>query len=106
MNDELITMNEVFNDGNKIYFYQDQNTGMWKTYGYSAFLLSQVASNDHIASFSEYMQMPCTCITDTTFKSIVKENMKTISLKENYYELLTELSIGTESYQKWVVSLK
>ena len=42
MNEELITMNEVLNDGSSIYFYQQESTGIWVTYGYSAYLLAHM----------------------------------------------------------------
>ena len=37
MNEELITMIEVLNDGSSTYFYQQESTGIWVTYGYSAY---------------------------------------------------------------------
>ena len=37
MNDELITLNEVFNSGQSIYFYQDEISNVWATWGYSAY---------------------------------------------------------------------
>lgn len=42
MNEELITMNEVLNDGSSIYFYQQGSTSIWATYGYSAYLLAHM----------------------------------------------------------------
>ena len=39
MNKDLITLNEVLNSGSSIDLYQEENTGLWATYGYSAYLL-------------------------------------------------------------------
>ena len=36
MNKDLITLNEVLNSGSSIDLYQEENTGLWATYGYSA----------------------------------------------------------------------
>ena len=36
MNTDLITINEVVNDGSSIFFYQEEMSGAWVTYGYSA----------------------------------------------------------------------
>ena len=38
MNKDLITLNEVLNSGSSIDLYQEENTGLWATYGYSAYL--------------------------------------------------------------------
>lgn len=106
MNTDLITLNEVLNNGESVYFYQEPMTGSWVTYGYSAFQLSQMNGISSIASFSEKMQMPCVCITEATFRGIVKENMKTIECKDGYYLLPTKAQVDDDAYQKWVTSLK
>ena len=82
MNDELITLNEVLNSGQSIYFYQDEISNVWATWGYSAYLLSRMNGVKCLTSFSDKMQMPCACITATDFKGIVKENMSTIKCKD------------------------
>ena len=106
MNDELITLNEVLNGGQSIYFYQDEISNVWATWGYSAYLLSRMKGVKCLTSFSDKMQMPCVCITATAFKGIVKENMSTIECKDGFYQLPAKEKVDTNAYQNCVASLK
>ena len=106
MNPDLITLNEVLNNGDRIYFYQEETTGTWTTYGYSAFLLSQMNGVKCLTSFSDKMQMPCACITATDFKGIVKNNMSTIECKDGFFLLPAKEKVDANAYQNWIASLK
>lgn len=106
MNDELITLNEVLNNGQCIYFYQDEISNVWATWGYSAYLLSHIDGIKCLTSFSDKMQMPCACITAVDFKGIVKDNMSTIECKDGFYLLPTKEKVDANAYQNWVASLK
>ena len=106
MNDELITLNEVLNGGQSIYFYQDEISNVWATWGYSAYLLSRMNGVKCLTSFSDKMQMPCACITAADFERIVKDNMSTIENKNGIYILLTNEKVDANAYQNWVTSLK
>lgn len=106
MNKDLITMNEVFNDGRAIFFYQHEETGIWVTYGYSAYNLAHIDNVDCISNYSDDMQMPCACITNTDFKNLVIAHMKTIEVKDGFYQLPMESKIESDSYQTWVNSIK
>ncbi len=106
MNDELITLNEVLNGGQSIYFYQDEISNVWATWGYSAYLLTRMNGVKCLTSFSDKMQMPCACITAADFKGIVKENMSTIECKDGFYHLPAKEKVDANAYQNWVASLK
>ncbi len=106
MNDELITLNEVLNGGQSIYFYQDEISNVWATWGYSAYLLTRMNGVKCLTSFSGKMQMPCACITAADFKGIIKENMSTIECWDGYYLLPTTMQVDADAYQKWCTSLK
>ena len=106
MNDELITLNEVLNSGQSIYFYQDEISNVWATWGYSAYLLSRMNGVKCLTSFSDKMQMPCACITAADFKGIVKDNMSTIECKNGLYLLSAKEKVDANAYQNWVASLK
>lgn len=106
MNTDLITLNEVLNNGDSIYFYQDEISNIWATWGYSAYLLSRMNGVKCLTSFSDKMQMPCACITATDFKGIVKENMSTIKCKDGFYHLPAKEKVDANAYQNWVASLK
>ena len=106
INDELITLNEVFNNGQSIYFYQDEISNVWATWGYSAYHLVHMEGIKCVTSFSEKMQMPCACITAADFKGIVKDNMGTIECKNGFYLLSAKEKVDANAYQNWVASLK
>lgn len=60
MNTELITANEIFNNGKFIHLYYCNTVGAWLAFGYSAYGLKN--SKGCLFSFSNEMQMPCaTC---------------------------------------------
>ena len=106
MNYELITLNEVVNSGQSIYFYRDEISNVWTTWGYSAYLLSHTDGVKCLTSFSDKMQMPCACITATDFEIIIRDNMRTIENKNGIYILLTNEKVDANAYQNWVTSLK
>lgn len=106
MNRDLITLNEVLNNGSSIFFYQEEMSGAWVTYGYSAYLLSQMEGIQYISSFHEQMQMPCVCITNTVFVGIVRENSKAIECRDGYYLLPTIATVDEMAYQQWTAHLK
>ena len=106
MNYELITLNEVVNSGQSIYFYRDEISNVWTTWGYSAYLLSHMDGVNCLTSFSDKMQMPCACITAADFERIGKDNMSTIENKNGIYILLTNEKVDANAYQNWVTSLK
>ena len=106
MNTDLITLNEVLNNGDSIYFYQDEISNVWATWGYSAYHLVHMEGIKCVTSFSEKMQMPCACITAADFKGIVKDNMSTIECKNGFYLLSAKEKVDANAYQNWVASLK
>lgn len=106
VNEDVVTMNEVLNTEQGIYFYQDKSIGGWVAYGYSAYLLSQIDGMNHLASFSERMQMPCVCIADVDFRKLVKENAKSIICKDGWYYLPMKKTVDTGDYNNWVKKVR
>lgn len=106
MNKDLVTINEVVNDGSCIFFYQEEISGVWVTYGYSAYLLSQMSGIGILSSFSEQMQMPCVCITNADFRGIVKNNMTIMECRDGYFYLPTTSKVEENLYRQWTNSLK
>lgn len=104
MNIELITLNEVLNDGSQIFFYQEETTGIWVAWGYSAFLLHRMIGKKCLTNYSELMQMPCTLISSFVFCSIVPNTLEAAANRTR--QLQTNLKVDAEEYQKWVEELK
>lgn len=105
MNDDLITLNEVLNDGSHIYLYPHE-IGAWISYGYSAFQLLRIVQPQPFVNFSNWMQMPSVAISQSEFKHLVKVNAEIIEVKDGYYLLPTTDTIDLELYHKWVETLK
>ncbi len=61
ISDELITLNEIKNDGSMIHVYYDSTLGVWAAYGFSAFAAMTLCKANDIAcmeSYSATLQMP------------------------------------------------
>ncbi len=56
MNTDIITLNEVVNDGKTIHLYYNASVGFYVAYGYSAFFVTHFASPP--CSFSDELLMP------------------------------------------------
>lgn len=106
MNQELITLNEVFNEGHTIYFYKAETTGTWVTYGYSAYLLAHLDKVNHLAGFSCQMQMPCVSVSEADFKKLLSENRDRFATKDGSYLCGVDICVDEEKYQLWVNNLK
>ena len=106
MNDELITINEVLNSGQNIYLYKNETLNLWTTWGYSAYLLSNMDGIKCLTSFSDKMQMPCTCITATNLEGIFRNGIDSLERKEEFYLLSVKEKVDADAYQNWVASLK
>lgn len=106
MNNELITLNEIKNNGSQIYFYEEEISSIWTTWGYSAYLLSNIDEIKCLANFSKKMQMPCAYISNADFQSIVRDNQKNIENYGDFYLLQVNAEIDQNAYHEWVASLK
>ncbi|MBQ8501958.1 MAG: hypothetical protein IJ494_06650 [Bacteroides sp.] len=104
MNRDLMTLNEVL--GNGIYFYREELTGLWMTFGYSAYLLSQIDGLHTLSGYSENMQMPCVCIANTDFRKMVSDHASVVECKDGYYHWHTACEVDASAYQRWTESLK
>lgn len=106
---DKITLNECANDGTKIYIYYSAETGMWSSFGYSAFALASLASKegiDHIDSFSVQIQMPSVVINNTGFKKI--ESIYGTDKIENgqYLIEINSVNVDMEKYRQWTSDLR
>lgn len=106
MNQELITLNEVLNDGSTLFIYREELTGNWFSYGYSAYLLSRIEHVNNLSGFSETMQMPFVCITASDFRKVFKDRLTVVGSESDNYRFSTTVSVDSEAYRHWVDGLK
>ena len=96
---EIITNNEVNNDGKSIHLYFNGLLGLYTVYGSSAYALSK-KTNVKVA-YSESMQMPVVVINQEHLDELVK-NLKVEKQKNGYYCLVNEAGIDENEYIEWV----
>lgn len=106
MNDQKITLNEVLNDGSRIYVYPDPETGLLVSYGYSAYILSSIKGLKSIASFSPSMQMPVVSFTESEFVRLNTSGTIGFEWSGAYYTACSGSHLPEEDYRSWTKSLR
>lgn len=100
---EVITINEVNNDGKYIHLYFNGLVGLYTAYGYSAFNLSKEAVIN--AAYSENMQMPVVVINREHLEKIIK-NLTVEKQKNGYYCLVYDKDFDEKEYAAWAGKLR
>lgn len=95
---ELITINEVNNDGKSIYLYFNGLIGLYAAYGFSAYLLSK--NTEVKVSYSESMQMPVVVINSTHLDEI-KRKLKVKEQKQSFCCLVVDEPLNEDEYSDW-----
>ena len=100
---DIITRNEILNNGKTIHLYFNGMIGLYVAYGVSAFLLYKYANGK--PSYSEDMQMPVAVINAEHFEELaIRLGMsKNVS---GYRCLNTDLSVDMEKYEEWASKLR
>lgn len=104
MNKDLITLNEVMNDGKTIHLYFDPEIGLYVAYGFSAFFTAHVV--DVIASFSEELQMPVALLKKPVVDELRLSCVKKQHDYHEYYHLELKHVLPLDGYARWVDSVK
>jgi len=100
---EIITRNELFNDGKTIHLYFNGLVGLYAAYGLSAYLLSKCA--EVTPSYSDSMQMPVVVINAMHYGEVSQK----LSLKKdcgNYRCLIVEDGADMDAYGAWASALR
>lgn len=100
---EIITKNEVMNDGRKIHLYFNGFLGLYAAYGYSAFLLSRITTV--APSYSESMQMPVVVMNATHLEE-VKSQLNVVKTGKGYYCLEVEQTYDQDAYDDWGAEIR
>lgn len=104
INKDLITLNEVRNDGKTIHLYFNGEIGMYVAYGYSAFYAAHIVNMT--ASFSESLQMPVALMRKREVSELRMSTLKREHDYHRYYRLELRKKLGREDYVRWADSLK
>ncbi len=106
MNHDIITLNEVQNNGMTIHLYYNACAGIWTAYGISAYALEKICSENGITALTSYsheMQMPCTMVIDVMD---VAKNANVAKSSDSYYVLITDRRVADEVYIVWASRLR
>lgn len=95
---EIITLNEVQNDGKSIHLYFNGLVGLYAAYGVSAFLLSRMTESS--ASYSVDMQMPVVVMNAAHYEHL-KQLAEVVKNERNYRCLRVKESIDETEYAAW-----
>lgn len=104
MDKDLVTKNEVENDGKTIYLYFNSEIGLYVAYGFSAFFVTHIVNV--IAAFSEDLSMPVALMRKP---DVTELRMSTVKLQHDYhqyYRLELRDKIPLDDYARWANSVK
>lgn len=103
-NKDLITLNEVQNDGKTIHLYFNMEVGLYVAYGFSAFFASHIV--DVITAFSEDMQMPVALMRKHEVSELKLSCIKHQHDYHEYYKLELKNEIPLDDYSRWANNTK
>ena len=104
MDKDLITMNEVQNDGKTINLYFNPEVGLYVAYGFSAFFAAHIV--DVISAYSEDLQMPVALMRKPDVSELRLSTIKHQHDYHQYYKLELKRKIGLNDYKRWVDGVK
>lgn len=104
MDKDLITSNEVQNDGKTIHLYFDTEVGLYVAYGFSAFFASHIV--DVITAFSEDLQMPVALMRKPDVTELRLSTIKQQHDYHEYYRLELKQELALNNYKRWANSVK
>lgn len=104
MDYDLITLNEVGNDGKTIHLYFNSGIGLYVAYGFSAFFVTHIVNV--VSSFSEDLQMPVSLLRRSDVDELRKSTVKHRHDHHQYYRLGMKQTLALDGYTRWANSVK
>jgi hypothetical protein len=102
MDKELITKNEVDNDGKTVHLYFNTEIGLYVAFGFSAFFAAHIV--DVITAYSEDMHMPVALMRKSDVAELRLSTVKHQHDYHEYYNLELKQEIPLDDYQRWAAS--
>ena len=103
MDKELITQNEIDNDGKTIHLYFNTEIGLYVAYGFSAFFASHIINV--ISAFSEDFKMPVALLRKSDVTELRMSTDKHVHEYHVYYRLELKKEIPLDDYVRWAKSV-
>lgn len=100
---EIITRNEVLNDGTTIHLYFNGLVGLYAAYGLSAFLACRAV--DAPSSYSVDMQMPVAVLNAARYEQL-RRHAGLVRDVDGYRCLRAAVPVDEEQYAAWAGRLR
>lgn len=104
MDKDMITLQEVANDGQTIYLYYDAMAGVYTAFGLSAYYTTMVT--EPYMSYSEEMQMPVALLRREHILLLRQSLKKVEHEQKKTYRFEMRTKVGDAGYQKWVKKIR
>lgn len=101
---DIITQNEVQNDGKTIHLYFNTEIGLYVAFGFSAFFASHIV--DVITAFSEDLEMPVALMRKPDVTELRLSTVKHVHEYHEYYRLELKKPLPLDDYVRWGRSTK
>lgn len=105
MDDILILMNEVENDGRTVHLYFSPYFKRYIAYGISAYIITRMAHGVE-CYYDDDMQMPMVKMSDSQLKRIGSEVRKIVANERNYWRMEAILEYDEKGYAEWAGFLR
>ncbi len=104
INKDIITQNEVQNDGKTIHLYFNTEIGLYVAYGFSAFFVSHFV--EVITAFSEDLQMPVVLLRKEDVNELCLSTNKHWKDNHDYCKMELKNEIPLDDYSRWAYTTK
>ncbi len=99
MDKNIITLQEVANDGQSVFLYFYEMTGMYLAFGLSTYYVTMVT--EPFMSYSEALQMPVALLSRDHIR-FLRQSLKMVEhRKKEYYRFQLRMHVGEAGYEKW-----
>ena len=99
MNKDIISLNELGNDGQSVFLYYDAMAGVYLAYGLSAYYTTMVT--DPYMSYSEELQMPVALLRRNHVNDL-RQGLKQVEhTMKSFYRFQLRVPVGEAGYDKW-----
>lgn len=99
MNKDIISLNELGNDGQSVFLYYDAMAGVYLAYGLSAYYTTMVT--DPYMSYSEELQMPVALLRRNHVNDLRQGLKKVEHTMKSFYRFQLRVPVGEAGYDKW-----
>ena len=104
MDKDLITQNEIENDGKTIHLYFNTEIGLYVAFGFSAFFAAHIVNV--ITAFSEDLSMPVALMRKPDVTSLRRSTIKQVHDYHEYYRLELKQKFPLKDYVRWAKGTK